>query len=52
MRSTVAERVANRIAIGQKAIRRNLRLTDHATAQVVQEFQGRLGVTLADAPMR
>jgi hypothetical protein len=50
MRGAVAKRVADRIAIGQKAIRRNLGLADHALAQVVQKFQGRIGVPLADAP--
>ena len=50
MRGAIAERVADRIAIGQEAVRCNLRLADHALAQIVQKFQGRVSVTLADAP--
>jgi hypothetical protein len=50
MRGAVAERVADRHAVRMKAIRRNLRLTDDAAAQVVQKVHRGLCVTLADAP--
>ncbi len=50
MRGAVTERVTNRIAIRQEIIRRNLRLSDHATAQVVQKFQSGIGIPLSDAP--
>jgi hypothetical protein len=49
MGSAVAERVTDRIAIRQKAIGRNLRLSDDATAQVAQKFQRGIGIPLADA---
>jgi hypothetical protein len=50
VRGAVTERVADRIAIRQEAVRRNLGLSDHATAQVIQKFQRGICIPLADAP--
>jgi len=50
MRGAVTERIADRYAVGVKAIRTDLRLPDHTPAQVVQEVHGGLHVSLADAP--
>lgn len=50
MRGVIAERVADRYAVGVKAIGGNLGLADHATAEVVQEIHRAFTVSLADAP--
>src|SRR5579859_265127 len=50
MRSAITERVADRYAVGMKAISTDLGLTDHALAQIVDEIHCALGIPLADAP--
>ena len=48
--AVITERLTDRIAIGQKAVRRNLRLTDHTAAQVVQKFKRGIAIALSNAP--
>jgi hypothetical protein len=50
VRSAIAEGFANGIAAGQKAVRRNLRLAQHTTAQVMEEVHRAVGIPLPDAP--
>ena len=50
MRGAIAKCVADRYAVRVKTIRRNLRLSNDAAAQVVQEIHGTFHVALADAP--
>src|SRR6185437_6868379 len=50
MQSAIAECVSDRYAVGMEAVRRNLGLANHATAQVMQEIHGAFHGALADAP--